>query len=238
MGGDHPFHQIACRLIHDPARRIGVVPGDDLLGACREGDGCRKAGDEALDLGVVKDDAVRLVAEQAGSHLGIECSDHVRRHVHDVRLDACGVRQGCIDLIPRQHLVGGDVERLSDGLPAAQEPNEPPCKVRVVRQDPEGGSIAMDHDLLPFAHAVEIGVVAEEGDLGPVVGVRGPHDRPGEAALAVGPHQPLFALDLAARIRPEGVAQRRRLADGQAGDGLLVHGGRADEDILLRAISE
>jgi hypothetical protein len=48
----------------------------------------------------------------------------------------CG-REGLGDLVPGQHVVGGDVERIADRARVAEKGHETPGEIRVVRQGPQ-----------------------------------------------------------------------------------------------------
>jgi len=63
---------------------IGVEPGEGAADALSEGDLGRKAGDEALDLGVVEDHAGGLVAGEAAEFVGMACAEEVRRDVDEL----------------------------------------------------------------------------------------------------------------------------------------------------------
>ena len=181
---------------------------------------------------------MRLVAEQARPVLGQFPRDRVARDVHRRELGArCGgERLG--DLIPREHLVGRDLERLADRAVVAEQAHERDREVAGVRHRPQARAVALHHHLLSPAHAVDRRPAPEQRDARLVVGVRGTHDRHGESTLAIGRDEQLLARDLVARVLPERVAQRRRLGDGQAPDGLLVGGCARDVHVLARAALE
>ena len=86
VGGDDPVKLAVLLRIDRLAGGIGLEPGDYLAGALGVGDGRREIRDEPLDLAVVEDHAVRLVAQQAGAPVRIEGVDEIRRDVDDLRL--------------------------------------------------------------------------------------------------------------------------------------------------------
>ena len=57
---------------------------------------------------------VTLVAKQPCSPLGIGSCDGIRRHVHQIGLHSDRMGHDPENLVPRQPLVGGDVEGVAD----------------------------------------------------------------------------------------------------------------------------
>src|SRR5262249_468827 len=84
--GDDVVPEPVDRLGHPRARRVRIVPGQDLLHPACERDGGPEARDGPLDLAVVEDHAVRLVSEQPRAPFRVEARDPLRRHMDD----ACG----------------------------------------------------------------------------------------------------------------------------------------------------
>jgi drug/metabolite transporter (DMT)-like permease len=137
VGGDELVHDRVDAPVDLLPGRVLVVPGDDLPRALLERDGGQVVRHDAAQLGVVEHHRVRLVAEQAGPPARIGRRDRVRRHVHDVGAHPGRRRQGSRDLVPGQHVVGGDVERLADRPGMAEQRHEAPREVRVVCQCPQ-----------------------------------------------------------------------------------------------------
>ena len=186
--------------------RVLVVPGHDLPGALLERDRRDVARHEAAQLGVVEHQRVRLVAEQPGTPVRVGGRDRVRRNVHDIRAHARRRGQRRRDLVPGQHVIGGDVERLADGARVAEQRHEAAREVRVMRQRPQRRAITMHHDRLALPHPADRGPAAVQGDEGLVVGVRGPDDRGREPLRPVRGDQQVLAGDLVAGVPPERVA--------------------------------
>ena len=144
---------------------------------------------------------------------------------------------GFINLVPGQALVIGDLEGLADGMGIAHKAHIALGKVRVVGHGPEGGTVAVDDDLLPLQHPLENSVAAlaavdAQGHIPVVVGVAGPDDGHGELMLPVGLHQHLLAGDLVPGVLPVGIGQGGALGDAVVHDGLVVGGGGADVEVL------
>lgn len=73
-----PVHDLVALRVDHLLLGVGVVPGDHLARAELVGRGALpERGDEALDLGVVEDHRVGLVAEEAGAPAGIGGGDRV-----------------------------------------------------------------------------------------------------------------------------------------------------------------
>lgn len=181
---------------------------------------------------------MRLVAQQAGTHIGVQLGDGFGREVHDDGLDARGAPDGGIDLVPRQDLVAGDVKGLAKGAGVAKEAHESDGKVAVVCHHPKGGAVAMADDRLALAHAVHHRIVLStdgRGNPRGAIGVRGAHDGDGKALLAVCLHQAILAGDLVARVLPVGVDEGRRFGDDIMVRRLLVGAGGADVHVLANA---
>ena len=147
-------------------------------------------------------------------------------------------RQGPGDLIPGQHVVGGDVERVTDGAGMPEQGHETLREIPVMGQRPQRRPVAVHDDRLALAHPAQRRPAPVQRHQGRVVGVRGTHDRGREALLPVGPDQQVLAGDLLPRVRPERVAQRRGLDDGQPGGRRLVGRGGADEHVLAGPAAE
>jgi hypothetical protein len=96
---------------------VGVEPGDGAADAFSEGDFGVVGGDEALDFGVVEDDAGGLVAGEAAELIGMAGDEEVRGYVDEVGLDTRGFGGDAVDLVPGEDLVAGDVECVAGGLP-------------------------------------------------------------------------------------------------------------------------
>jgi O-acetylserine/cysteine efflux transporter len=227
-------------LVHDAVQvrvdtlpgRVRVVPRHDLAGALLERDDGAVAGYDGAQLGVVEDHGVGFVTEQARAPRGVGSRDRVRGHVHDVGGRARGRGQRLRDLVPGEHVVGGDVERLADRPRLAQQRHEAAGEVRVVGQRPQRRAVAVHHDRPALAHPGQGSPAAVEGDQRLVVGMRGPDDRGREPLAAVQADEQVLAGDLVPGIPPERVAQRRGLQHRQPGGRGLVSGRRADEHVL------
>jgi O-acetylserine/cysteine efflux transporter len=228
------------QLVHDGvdagvdtlAGGIRVVPGHDLASPLLERDDRSVSGHDGAQLGVIEDHRVRLVAEQPGAPLGVGGGNGVGRHVHDVEVRPGGRGEGLGDLVPGEHVVGGDVERLAEGARMAQQRHEAAGEVRMMGQGPQRCAVAVHHDRPALAHPGQRGPAAVERDEGLVVGVRGPHDGGREPLGAVEPGEEVLAGDLVAGVPPERVAQRRGLQYWQPRRRRLVSRRGADEHVL------
>jgi drug/metabolite transporter (DMT)-like permease len=206
VAGDELVHERVDARVGTLPRRVLVVPGHDLPGALLERDRGDVAGHDAAQLGVVEHQRVRLVAEQPGAPVRVGRRDGVRRNVHDIRAHARRRGQRRRDLVPGQHVIGGDVERLADRARVTEQRHEPAGEVCVMRQRPQRGAITVHHNGLALAHPADRCPAAVQGDEGLVVGVRGPDDRGREPLRAIGRHQQVLAGDLVAGVPPERVA--------------------------------
>ena len=130
------------------------------------------------------------------------------------------------------------MERVADRARVAEQGDETPREIPVVRQRPQRRAVAVHDDRLALAHPAQRRPAPVQGDQGRVVGVRGAHDRGREAFFPVRPDQQVLAGDLVPGVRQERVAQRRGLQDRQAGGRCLVGGGGADEHVLPGAAAE
>ena len=142
--------------------------------------------------------------------------------VHDLRLDPECAPEQPGDLVPGERLVAGDVHGLPDRVRVAEAGRR--------SAGAKSRAWVSVHRLVPSPWMTtgaprrirsSCGPAALERDGCRVVGVRRPHDRDREAVRAVGGDEHVLARDLVARVLPERVAQRRRLADRQARDRLL-----------------
>jgi O-acetylserine/cysteine efflux transporter len=186
--------------------RVLVMPGHDLPGALLERDNRPEAGHHAAQLGVVERPRVRLVAEQAAAPARVLRRDHRRGHVHDVGARPGRRGQRGRDLVPGQHVVGGDVERLAPRPRVAEQRDEAAREVRVVGQRPQRGPVPVHHDRPALPHPGHRGPAAVQRYQRPVVGVRGAHDRGGEVLVPVGPDEQVLAGDLVPGVLQERVA--------------------------------
>src|ERR1035437_7029036 len=101
---------------------IRIIPGYRLSDALREGDGTAEVRHDAPNLGIIEDHAARLVAEEPGAGGRVEGIDQLGWYVHQSWVSNAGCLGDChIDLIPRQHLIAGDVEALANGLDATEQ---------------------------------------------------------------------------------------------------------------------
>ena len=201
------------------ARRVRVVPGDDLPGPCSNG----------MVAHVVRAPARAACCCRRPS--SAPCRRAGRRPTRGrrprwrrtarARAVPCtpAPRPGCVgDLVPGQHVVGGDVEDASPiarGWPSSG--TKPRAKsawwVSVHSEVPSPCTTTW----LALAHPGEGRPAAVERHERPVVGVRRPHDRRREAVVAVGADEQVLAGDLVAGVLPERVAQRRGLRRPAAG---------------------
>ena len=161
----------------------------------------------------------------------------------DLRLDPGRPRDAFVKLVPRQHLVRGDVKRVTDRPAISKQPDEALGEIAVVGDRPERVPVARHDDLRAAPHARDDGVrfppaVDHERNQPVAVGQRGPDDDAGECFLAQRRHQRVLRRDLVARILPERIHQRRVLADDVIQQRLLIGAGRADEDVLAGAAPE
>ena len=196
-----------------------------------------KPGHEALDLRVVEEDAVRLVAEQLPAPArGRLAGDEVGRDVHDVRLAPSAAAMRRSRSGPRSATsseVMWNASPTAIGLPS--RPTKPRAKSSACVTVHSDRAVAVHDDRPAAAHAGRASVGSpsrRSRSAGRVVGVRRAHDRRREAALAPGAHEHVLAGDLVPRVLPERVLERRRLRDEAASGRLLVGGGRADEHVL------
>ena len=77
---------------------------------------CRalELGHKPLDLGIVKDRAISLVADKSRAPIRKESCDDFTRNVDLFRFHASSPSNLIIDLIPREPLIGRDMECLSN----------------------------------------------------------------------------------------------------------------------------
>jgi O-acetylserine/cysteine efflux transporter len=211
---------------------VGVVPGHDLAGALLERDDRPVSGHDGAELGVIENHRVRLVAEEAGAPFGVGRRDRVGGHVHNIGVRPGGRRQGLRDLVPGEHVVGRDVERLAEGARMAQQRHEAAGEVVVMGQRPQRRAVAVHHDRPALAHPGQRGPAAVEGDERLVIGMRGPDDGGREPVVAVEPGEEVLAGDLVPGVPPERVAQRRGLQHRQPRRRGLVRRRGADEHVL------
>jgi O-acetylserine/cysteine efflux transporter len=204
--GDELVHEAVEAGVDALPGRVLVVPGHDLPRALLERDRRDVARHDAAQLGVVEHQRVRLVAQQPGTPVRVGRRDRVRRNVHDIRAHARRRGQRRRDLVPGQHVIGGDVERLADGARVTEQRHEAAREVSVMRQRPQRRAIAVHHDRLALPHPADGRPAAVEGDEGLVVGMRGPDDRGREPLRPVGGDQQVLARDLVAGVPPERVA--------------------------------
>ena len=182
---------------------------------------------------------MRLVAEQCRAEMRHRGGDGLRRHVHQLgqwRARCRGVE--LVDHIPRQKLVGGDGETVSDGLRQAEQPDKGFGEVRAVREGPERGSVTVHQHGAAGPHADNVTPPAGERNRSLVVGMRGAHDRDRESLLAVGRHQQVFPGDLVSGVLRVRVAKRRGFQNRQSSRRLLVGRRRTDKHELARAPRE
>ena len=119
--GGNPVHHRIQGLVDLSALRGGVEPRDRPADANGEWYCRLEIRDEGLDLAVVEDYAVGLVPQQCATQRRIHGGEIIRRDVDEPRLDSRGLGDGRVDLVPRQRLVGRDVEGLSDRLGVINE---------------------------------------------------------------------------------------------------------------------
>ena len=191
-------------------RRAGSSSCQATISRAPRGERDRRdvVGDQGADLGVVEHHRVRLVAQQRAPPALVGGEDRLGGDVDEARLRAGRGADELGDLVPRAHLVGGDVEAVADRLGMAEQPDEGLGEVDVMSECPQRGAVALHDDLLAPAHALDDRPAALEGQVHAVVGVRGPHDRGREAVLAVGAHQELLARDQGQRCRSRAAARR------------------------------
>ena len=137
LSRDDAIHQGVQLQVHQLAGGISEIPCHDLACAVREGHGCRVVGDQTLHLAVVENCAVCVVSQQAGDPFRPESGDGVRGHVDQLRLDAQRPGHRREDLIPGEHLVGGDVECLADRVVIAQQWHKGLGKVGMMGEHPK-----------------------------------------------------------------------------------------------------
>src|ERR1017187_2302146 len=175
--------------------------------------------DEALNLRVVEYAWMRLVAFQRAGYLRRHPADEIGWHLHDPRrLHPQRLHYLRIDLVPGEHLVAGDVERLTDGLSLLHQARQPDGEVSRRCQRPGALAVVVDEHRLALLEPCRESVTPT-GDRvrnPPLrVGVRGADDRHREAGLVMALLQPLFAGQLLLRVIPPCVADRRVLGQRQ-----------------------
>ena len=85
--GEDLFDSLIERFIHRSMGGIGVEPRDDFSGSLGKGNCCAKTGHQALDLGVIKDHAVRLVTQKPVTPFPIVRGDQVGWDVYQLGFD-------------------------------------------------------------------------------------------------------------------------------------------------------
>ncbi len=177
---------------------------------------------------------MRPVQEQLAAEVGVDRSDEVGWHVHELRFEPGERRDRLGELVPAQNLVGGDVEALTQGVRVGEQPCQAHGEVVGMRHRPESSAVARHDELLPATQTLDDRVVhpVDRGrDSSLAVGVGRPDDRERKARLGPGAVQALLAGDLAERVVPAGAAERRAL-DERERRRLRVDGRRTDEDVL------
>src|SRR5208282_3313667 len=115
----------------------GVEPSQGLANALGETGSRAIAGDEALDLGVVKYDAHGLVPDEGALPFGHASDEEIRRDVNDPRFYANGRAHNAVPLVPGHHFVRGDVKRVANRLLMSQQSHKSFREIAVVRDHPE-----------------------------------------------------------------------------------------------------
>ena len=200
-GGDVAVHGLVDAGDDLSAGGIGLEPGEGAAGAYVEGNDGLKTGDEALDLGVVEDRGVDLVAEEIAALPAVDRSEEIGGDVDKSRRDTGGLGESGVKLVLSQDFVGGDMEGMADGGSVAKESIEAAGEVLGVGYGPEGSAVTVDDDLTAATNAVDEREIipAADGD-GPdgLVGKGRADDDGWKIAFAVGPGAGLLAGDLVA----------------------------------------
>ena len=84
VGGDDLVGEGVVGGVDGLAGGVGAEPVEGTAKAEVEGDGGPVGGDEAFDFGVIEDDGVGFVAEEAGGAFGVEVGDEVGGDVDEV----------------------------------------------------------------------------------------------------------------------------------------------------------
>ena len=114
-----------------------------------KGNGCRKARHQLLDLAVIENRAVAFVPQESARPSGFKRSERVRRNVNDASRDTESVRDGFVDLVPRQHFIRRDVVALTDTARVSEERHETLREILRVRHRPQARPVSMDDDGAP-----------------------------------------------------------------------------------------
>src|SRR5258706_2458064 len=203
IGRQDHIPQAVHLIVDGHARRVGFVPGNRAAHAFSPQDFAFEIGHKTLDLAVVEDHAVDLVADQAAQRARVIGRNQLRSDMDDVHLQAEGFTDFQEDLVPRKHLVGGHVEGLPDGILPPKQADQPFGEVAVPGDRPQRGAVAGDDDLFALADAIDDSVrmlpaCAAQRDLRWPVGQRRADDRDGEPVFAVFLQQAFFDGDLVA----------------------------------------
>jgi len=230
------------------ASRVGIEPGDGSPNPFRERDFGAEAGNKALDLGVVENNARCFISREAAYVFRIAGAQKIGGDVHELRLDdvgldAGGLRRDPIELVPGHDFVAGNVEGMANGLLMTDESDQALGEVAVVGDDPKRGAITRHDDLFAAAHAIDgreglLPAIDRQHDLRVAVGERGANDGDGKALFAVGAHEAVFTGDLVARVLPVGIGQRCGFGNEVVTDRPLIGAGGADKDELAGTVAK
>ena len=179
-----------------------------------------------------------LVAKQAVAPLAVDFGDDVRRQVRQLGFCAGRPCEQEVNLVPRQPLVGRDVEGVADGPGVAEQPDEGPREILMVGECPQGGTVAVHDHGLALAHTMNDGIAAVHWEQRAVVGMRRAHHGEWKFLSAVGGQQCFFAGYFVARVFPHRIVERCGFADRQAAWRRLIGRCRANEHELPRAATE
>ncbi|MPN44833.1 hypothetical protein SDC9_192400 [bioreactor metagenome] len=105
--------------------------------------GAGEAGHQSLDLCVVKQGAVGLVPDDAAFPIRVlNFGQHHGRHIAGQEGLFQDIADRFVDLVPWQGLVGGDVNRLADGVDVAHQANEAGREIFSPGDGPQAGAVA------------------------------------------------------------------------------------------------
>src|SRR6185369_3943421 len=134
------------------------------------------------------------------------------------RSNVQGPRYFVYNLIPGEHLVGGDVKGLAEGRWLTDQSRQPDSKVAGCGQSPAALSIVGNINRFALFQPGRKGVAGAGewiGDPPFRVGVRGADDRDRKLIVPPARQQPFFVLQLLAGVLPVNVAERGVFSNGQ-----------------------
>ena len=132
IGGDYAVAPGIKIGVHNLAFRVGPgykrhLPAHALVKAYIG----VKPGNQAFDFAVVKDNGMRLIAEQSAEKVCIEGGEKIAGNVDEVRLYPKRTSNGPTGIVPGQRFVAGDVDSLPQwpwGCPSGRRnPWQSPC---------------------------------------------------------------------------------------------------------------